>query len=424
MTVPLAGQGDLSCFFLSPATADFGATVMGCSIPAQNVYAVNHCDHTVTVNSISTVGPFSTSTMAPFTVASQTATPIAVNYSAPSIGDDVGTLYVGTSENPKPLQAGLTGGAQNAGTVFDQWDQSTPKVDLLIVIDNSGSMAEEQRALAANLDHLWNRIALANADFHIAVTTTGMDPYTAGWAQCPGGANGGEGGRFFPVDNSHPRLLTPTTPDVKNALFKNTAVGLCHWKEQFTEPVVAALTDPLISSAKAPGTPWPADGNLGFLRNDARLALLAVSDADDDVDISNPPPVSYLIGQLRQIKHGALDLVSFAGIVPMTVCSTAEAMGTRYAQIASALGGQVFDICNLSNMGAMLDAAVGNLMLPLTSFPLSQKPRDPTQIVVTVNGVVVTDWSYDPVGNRIVFPASDVPPPGSRITAKYQPACP
>src|SRR5881397_3701813 len=117
-----------------------------------------------------------------------TAGTIQVSYAPRAIGDDVGTLYVGTSESPRDLQAGLTGGAQNSGTVLDQWDQSSPKVDLLIVIDNSGSMAEEQRALAANLDALWNRIAIAKADYHIAVTTTGMDPYTAGWSQCPGGA--------------------------------------------------------------------------------------------------------------------------------------------------------------------------------------------------------------------------------------------
>src|SRR5206468_1123183 len=251
---------------------------------AQNVYAVNHCDHYVKVTSVGTDGPFTTSTTAPFDIAPQSSGAIQVRYTPKSVGDDVGTLYVGTSENPVPLQAGLTGGAQDSGTVLDQWDQSTPKVDLLIVIDNSGSMAEEQRALAANLDRLWNRITLANADYHIAVTTTGMDPYTAGWSQCPGGADGGEGGRFFPVDNSRPRLLTPQTPNVKSALFKNTAVGQCHWKEQFTEPVVAALTEPLIGSA-----------NLGFLRDDARLALLAVSDADDDIDLVNPPPVSYLV---------------------------------------------------------------------------------------------------------------------------------
>src|SRR5262249_3932866 len=152
---------------------------------------------------------------------------IPIEYRPVSPGDDVGAIRVFTDMRTEPFQSGITGGAQVAATIVDQWDQGTPKVDMLIVIDNSGSMAEEQKALAQNLDRLWTRIALANADFHIAVTTTGMFPYTSGFTQCPGGASGGEAGRFFPVDNSRPRLLTPQTPNVKNVLFANTDVGLC-----------------------------------------------------------------------------------------------------------------------------------------------------------------------------------------------------
>jgi len=293
------------------------------------------------------------------------------------------------------------------------------------VIDNSGSMAEEQRALAQNLDHLWNRIALANADFHIAVTTTGMYSYMPALPsnQCPGGANGGEAGRFFPVDNSRPRLLTPQTPDVKNVLFANTNVGICHYDERFLEPVLAALTDPLVSSTKAPGTPWPNDGNAGFLRDDARLALLAVSDADDANDVVNPAPVSDSVQRLAQVKHGARDLVSFAGMVPLQTCKTAEGVGRRYMEIARQLNGHLEDICDLDNFGRLLENALGTLLLPLSSFPLSAVPRDPGAIEVTVDGVATTQWSYDPASNRIVFPPSAVPPPGSHITARYEPAC-
>jgi hypothetical protein len=77
----------------------------------------------------------------------------------------------------------------------------------------------------------------------------------------------------------------------------------------------------------------------------------------------------------------------------------------------------------LNNYGAVLEAAAGSLLLPLSSFPLSAKPKDPSAIVVTVNGAVVSNWSYDAGSNRIVFPESAIPPPGSHITAKYEPAC-
>jgi hypothetical protein len=425
MSVALVGSGDPSCFFVTPPTVDFGATTLGCGVPNLFAYAVNQCSFPVTVTAVDTSGaPFSATAQLPATVQPNTNFAVAVGYRPASAGDDIGAVRVYTDMRAEPFVSGVGGGAQVAATIVDQWDQSTPKVDLLMVIDNSGSMAEEQRALAQNLDRLWNRIALANADFHIAITTTGMYPYTSGWTQCPGGASGGEGGRFFPVDGSRPRLLTPQTPDVKNVLFANTNVGTCHYDERFLDPVLAALTDPLISSTKAPGTPWPNDGNAGFLRDDARLALLAVSDADDANDVANPAPVSSYVQRLAQVKKGALDLVSFAGIVPLSACpSTAEGVGTRYKEIARQLGGHLEDICDLSNFGSLLESSLGDLLLPLTSFPLSAHPKDPTAMVVTVNGATVTDWSYDAGSNRLVFPASAVPPPGSHITARYEPVC-
>jgi len=42
---------------------------------------------------------------------------------------------------------------------------------------------------------------------------------------------------------------------------------------------------------------------------------------------------------------------------------------------------------------------------------------------VTVDGAVVTNWSYDAASNRIVFPPSAVPAAGSHVSAKYEPAC-
>ena len=426
----VAGSGDAGCFFLSPGAVDFGGTQSGCSAPGQTAFAVNHCSQSVTVTAVSiTSGPFHLGPGAaglPVKVAPNTALAIPLEYRAATPGDDVGELRVTTSARPNaPYQIGLTAGSQADQTVTDQWDQSTPKVDLLIVIDNSGSMDDEQAALANNLGVLWNRIALANADFHIAVTTTGMESYSAGWAQCPGGAQGGEAGRFFPVDNSRPRILTPHTPNVKDVLFANTKVGLCHWDERGFEPILAALTDPLISSTKAPGTPLANDGNAGFLRDDARLSVLVVSDTDDADDIVNPPPVTDWIPRLEAVKHGAHDLINFAGIIPMRGCSSIERVGDRYMAFAKAWGpgAATYDICDLNNFGAMLNNALGSLLQPLTSFPLSLHPRDAAAIGVTIDGATVSGWTYDPASNRIVFPQGQAPAPGTHVAAKYLSAC-
>src|SRR5439155_22945560 len=222
---------------------------------------------------------------------------------------------------------------------------------------------------------------------------------------CPGGAEGGEAGRFFPVNNERPRLLTPQTPDVKNVLFANTSVGLCNYDERFLDPVLAELTDPLISSTKTPGTPWPNDGNAGFLRDDARLALLAVTDADDANDVVSPAPVSDYVRRLAQVKKGALDLISFAGIVPLQPCKTAEGIGARYMEIARQLNGHLEDICDLGNFGKLLESSLGNLLLPLTSSKLSALPQDRPSIPVSADGAPATQWSYRAASDGPVLPA-------------------
>ena len=72
----------------------------------------------------------------------------------------------------------------------------------------------------------------------------------------------------------------------------------------------------------APSTNWSLQATMwpGSLH-------LFVSDADDDNDVINPPPVSEMVGKLSQVKKGALDLISFAGIVGLHACSNGK--GTR-----------------------------------------------------------------------------------------------
>src|SRR3989475_12155135 len=108
---------------------------------------------------------------------------------------------------------------------------------------------------------------------------------------------------------------------------------------------------------------------------------------------------------------------------PLRACASAEGLGTRYMEIARQLHGHLEDICDLDNFGAALEGSLGDLLLPLTSFPLSARPRDPSAIEVTVDGVANTQRSYDAGSNRIVFPAAAVPPPGSHIAARHEPAC-
>src|SRR5690606_14392535 len=101
-----------------------------------------------------------------------------------------------------------------------------PKVDILWVMDNSGSMQDYQNQVANNFPAFLDYAKDLPIDFQIGVTTTAVtegviDRYS------PGGANGVEDGRLFPIDGSHPRILTPATPDVERHWRHNVQVGTC-----------------------------------------------------------------------------------------------------------------------------------------------------------------------------------------------------
>jgi hypothetical protein len=86
----------------------------------------------------------------------------------------------GASETGDPSGGGSDGGSSNSGgDDGDTEDPGTPmpterEVDILLVIDNSGSMGEEQAKLAGSIDALAGMLDAATppVDYRIAVTTT------------------------------------------------------------------------------------------------------------------------------------------------------------------------------------------------------------------------------------------------------------
>ena len=86
-------------------------------------------------------------------------------------GGNTGGGNTGGGVDPDP---GLCGGSAllNASDTFNQNTAQTQKVDILWVIDNSGSMQEEQEDLARNFDVFIQDFIQREIDFKMAITTT------------------------------------------------------------------------------------------------------------------------------------------------------------------------------------------------------------------------------------------------------------
>ena len=258
----------------------------------------------------------------------------------------------------------------------------SPRVDVLFVIDNSGSMMEEQAGLAAGFAYFL--AAIVGWNYQIGVTTTGIDDSGG----CPGGANGGEAGRLFPVDGSRPRIVSPITPNAAAVFAANVRVGLCHWWEEGLEGAYLALSEPLVSG-------W----NAGFLRRDARLSVIFVSDEDD----YSPRKVQVYVDHLRALKPNRPDQLSVAAIVNTGSCRTSSSVGRRYMDAATDLGGVVLDICQ-PDWGAMLSSIARAVVLGVEYVPLSRVPL-PGSVRVEIDGVEVdaSMWDYDATLNAVAL---------------------
>jgi hypothetical protein len=347
---------------------------------------------------------------------------VHATYAPPEEGEDLAALRFSLGDGALYTASLMGRAADNADKTDSFIQEPGAKVDVLFVLDNSGSMMEEQQSLGANFAAFMSSAITSGVDYHLGVTTTGLDPSSGGWSQCGGGAEGGENGRLFPVDGSTPRIITPQTPNAPGVFATNTHVGVCHWNEQGLDAAYRALSEPLLHSLDDPRTPQLADGNGGFLREEARLALIFLSDEED----FSSQPVSFYETYFKSLKDndpGKLSVSAIVGPRDLSTCSTASSSGTRYIQLAEATGGVVESICT-PNWAESLKKLSDTTFGPKRRFPLSEVPVDPAQISVSVNGAAVTaGWHYDAVTNSILFDVGAAPPPGAYIDVTYPLGC-
>lgn len=156
------------------------------------------------------------------------------------------------------------------------------KTDILFVIDNSGSMQEEQAAVATELPAFVQALEAGGGleqDFRVAVTTTSVYQN----ALLPDGGTSfrdfappGQAGRLQAVPDAGDRMLAQGDPQLVEKFSRLVQLGTSgSGHESPFEAARLALTPPLSTTDVTVG------GTQGFLRDGARLLLVMVTDEDD-----------------------------------------------------------------------------------------------------------------------------------------------
>jgi hypothetical protein len=209
--------------------------------------------------------------------------------------------------------------------------------------------------------------------------------------------------------------------DAATLIRENLRVGLCHNLPQGLETMRAALSSPLSTSGDDPRTPQPNDGNAGFIRPAARLAVVMVGDEDDH---SGFAPQSYI--QFLQTLKGAggSHRSSLHAIAPGGSCTTPVPDAPRIKEVARATGGQSISVCE-GSYTAMLESLITRAAGAQADFTLTSQVSSAAEITVTVNGAPVPadNWYFDAANNAVVFRSGFVPTPGQNVEVRYRSEC-
>ncbi|MCC6336598.1 MAG: choice-of-anchor D domain-containing protein [Myxococcales bacterium] len=395
-----------NCLVLDPNALDFGTTRLGCRSGSKPLHAYNACGVPLFIDRITfrpTGGPFaltSTPTIPSGGLAVNSGVgpaSVQVAFAPITTGPASGALDFDIREGgvARVVSVDLAGQGALSSTHTDTWTQTAGgKLDVLFVVDDSCSMGDEQMSLASNFASFIAAANQSNVDYHLGVTTTDIFKNS---------------GRLVGT----PAVLTSSTPSLGQAFAANALVGTSG----------SGLEEPFEAASRALSQPNLSGANAGFLRQDASLAIILVTDAVEQ----SPNPVATYRSAYRQAKGGKSELVSVNVVGPFSLPSPTCFLDSyadtgRYAEMVSTTNGVQADICT-TNWAADLATIGQNIVQPRLEYQLTSQPDVPSAITVRVDGVVVGGWTYRGSSNAIVFSSGAAPPAGSTVTATYETPC-
>lgn len=262
-------------------------------------------------------------------------------------------------------------------------------LDILVVVDNSRSMKQEQAELGSRLSDLLTSVSDSN--WKIGLIST---------------------------DPKSPRVTTVLSKGDLNVskVFNDAVTGFGiqgSGNEQGIRQAVNGLKSP--PPGGAAGTTW--------LRNKSSVAVLIISDEDncsDGRDCGSEPwaTPSYLLNHLGQIRSIGQDARVYAiHHIPGTICSTGENQGKQYEVAVKESLGRSGSICDTSYATTLREISANVRSTLKNQFQLAHEPAAGS-VKVFVNNAQTAAFTLN--GAVIEFPESAKPPAGATIRVEYE----
>jgi hypothetical protein len=277
---------------------------------------------------------------------------------------------------------GHQGEAQDENFEQGEWG----KLDILVVVDNSNSMAEEQANLASKLEPLLSHVE--KADWQISVITTD------------------------PSETCQKALIRKSDLNAKTKFANAVNAGILG--TGYERGILRAVVG---LKVECKTQKW--------VRPDSTLAVLIVTDEDNcspdggagnycnnAADLNS----SYLYDYLATIRKPGTDAKVY-GIIwePGTTCSTGLSQGNAYKQIVENTGGKMGSICDADYSTTLRAMSQDIAQIVKYEFPLAHSPDDGSlQILVDKQ-----NWDkFVLEGQTVKF--TQPPPFGSKVEVTYR----
>lgn len=291
-----------------------------------------------------------------------------------------GTVVVTPPTDPGDNGGGNTGGGDNGGGVVvtppvdpkppvvvdptpivtlidkeESFTQNTKKngdVDILWVIDDSGSMGDEQDALAYNFDAFISEFLKKDIDFRMAITTT----------DGTSSRNGKQVGDYKALTSAQAKV----NPYVFTTNFKK-------WVKVGTQ---GSGREQGLKTSGAFLDRYQTD----FLRKDAYLVVVVLSDEEDQSE----EKVQKYVDRLQSVKTNK-GMTKVYSIVTKKLIKGKdwETLGNRYLEATNITGGKSGDIHE--EFHSLLQDMGGSILNLVDNFALAQSPYQ-NKIQVLVDG--------------------------------------
>ena len=389
--VDLTGFAAVPELQIDPDPLDMGETYIGCH-KDNEIELSNVGTSTLTISNIEYEGgaefTLNTGYSLPMDLEPGEATILDLTFTPTDEASFAATLSV-TSNEPLGTRVATQTGAGHFGASYE--DEfvvpEDPASDIMFIVDQSCSMDDDALAVAENFNEF----------------ITALDTYTSDWQLIV--ANNDRGCNTTGI-------LTESTPGYESTFTSEAQDGSGTYIVD-TE----ALLIPAAAGVEATDS---GECNAGFLREDALLHIILVSDEPEQSggwtggseweDLTN-----QIIAKKGSDTYTRISAI--AGDVPGGCSSRGNSAepGTGYYEAVEATGGIFLSLC--SDWGAHVDDLAA-ASINQDTFELDNTPYEPS-IEVFVNGSPRTSgWTYDATQNAVVFD-DPVPEGGDTVLITY-----